>query len=276
MGRFIEKIELPFTDHCKRGYPESVLASFDRTDFPLKEITIFYGSNGSGKSTLLNLIANRIGCERRTKFDPVVRVDRESGEVISVFDEISSEILVTYQDSLSYRPTVQKLITSADVFDVVNSNINQNCKVAGQMSDQEQKYRSWQWGDDENAQYLRRHYEREAYARNFAWRTRDIRSNGQEALDYLDAQIEKGGLYLIDEPENCLSPIFQQDLAQIIAESSRYCGCQFILSTHSPFFLSLENAQIYNLDHCPVTDYEEWYELDNMKPYFDLFSKYLD
>lgn len=33
----------------------------------------------------------------------------------------------------------------------------------------------------------------------------------------------------------------------------------------------MENAKIFNLDHCPV-DICKWWKLDNMKHYFELFD----
>lgn len=39
--------------------------------------------------------------------------------------------------------------------------------------------------------------------------------------------------------------------------------------------LSMENAKIYNLDHNPV-DICKWWELDNMKHYFNLFDNARD
>lgn len=60
---------------------------------------------------------------------------------------------------------------------------------------------------------------------------------------------------------------FQMKLFQYLA---RYGKCQFIIASHSPFILSMDGAKIYNLDHNPV-DICNWWELDNMKHYFNLF-----
>ena len=46
---------------------------------------------------------------------------------------------------------------------------------------------------------------------------------------------------------------------------------QFIIATHSPFFLSLEGARIYDLDSRPVA-IKQWYELANIRAYFELFD----
>jgi len=37
--------------------------------------------------------------------------------------------------------------------------------------------------------------------------------------------------------------------------------------------LSMKGARIYDLDHNPLWQ-REWYELENMKAYYQLFNKY--
>ena len=96
-------------------------------------------------------------------------------------------------------------------------------------------------------------------------------SNGQTALRFFDQELQSGALYLLDEPENSLSPKFQLELVQLIQELSRFFKCQFIIATHSPFILSIEDAKIYDLEKDNVV-VKKWYELDNMKIYFDFFN----
>ena len=97
-------------------------------------------------------------------------------------------------------------------------------------------------------------------------------SNGENALIFFDKQIEENALYLLDEPENSLSPKFQLKLKTLIEGSVSFYNCQFIIATHSPFLLSLRNAKIYNLDETPVT-VEKWYELENVKLLYELFRE---
>ena len=52
-----------------------------------------------------------------------------------------------------------------------------------------------------------------------------------------------------------------------------YCGCQFIIATHSPFLLAMKDAVIYDLDSSPVT-IKNWWELENTKLYFDFFEQH--
>lgn len=82
---------------------------------------------------------------------------------------------------------------------------------------------------------------------------------------------EEKHLYLLDEPENSLSPKFQLELIQLISDLSRFFKCQFIIATHSPFILSIPNAKIYDLDSVPVST-KKWCELENMIIYYNFFK----
>lgn len=67
----------------------------------------------------------------------------------------------------------------------------------------------------------------------------------------------------------------QIKIKQFIEDSVRFYNCQFIISTHSPFILSLIGAKIYDLDSLPVTD-KQWTELENIKTYYNFFKGYED
>ena len=98
------------------------------------------------------------------------------------------------------------------------------------------------------------------------------KSNGESAFIYFTEKIKDNALYLLDEPENSLSPKLQRKLADFIEESVRFYGCQFIISTHSPFLLAMKSASIYDLD-TPHVSRREWYELENVKEYYNLFNQ---
>ena len=97
-----------------------------------------------------------------------------------------------------------------------------------------------------------------------------LRSNGETALDFFAEMLQSDTLYLLDEPENSLSPKMQLKLKSLIEEKARYCGCQFLIATHSPFLLALERAKIYDLDSSPVT-LKKWWELENTRAFFEFF-----
>jgi predicted ATPase len=100
-------------------------------------------------------------------------------------------------------------------------------------------------------------------------------SNGESALSFWEKEITDNAIYIIDEPENSLSAENQIKLKQFIEESARFYNCQFIMATHSPFFLNLAGARIYDLDASPAC-VKKWNELDNVKTYFKFFMENKD
>jgi predicted ATPase len=98
-------------------------------------------------------------------------------------------------------------------------------------------------------------------------------SNGESAFLYFTEKIGENGLYILDEPENSLSPKRQIELMSFIEDSARFFGCQFIISTHSPFLLAMRGAKIYNLDENPA-NIKRWTELENVRIYYDFFNRY--
>ena len=90
---------------------------------------------------------------------------------------------------------------------------------------------------------------------------------------YFTEKIKDNGLYILDEPENSLSPTRQMELTEYIENAARFFHCQFVISTHSPFLLSLRGAKIYDLDSDPV-DVRRWTELENVRTYYDFFKKH--
>jgi len=70
-----------------------------------------------------------------------------------------------------------------------------------------------------------------------------------------------------------MSPKMQLELVQMLEELARWCGCQFVIATHSPFVLSMHSARIYDLDACPVGT-KQWWQLEHTKTYFAFFEKH--
>lgn len=56
---------------------------------------------------------------------------------------------------------------------------------------------------------------------------------------------------------------------------ARFYDCQFIISTHSPFILSIPFARIYDMDSVPVTT-SKWTDLPNVRIYHDFFKDHED
>ena len=100
-------------------------------------------------------------------------------------------------------------------------------------------------------------------------------SNGENAFRYFTQRIDRDGIYILDEPENSLSPELQLELVGFLKDSVRFYNCQFIIATHSPFILSMDSARIYDMDSVPVRT-RKWTELKNMRAYYQLFSQKAD
>ena len=85
------------------------------------------------------------------------------------------------------------------------------------------------------------------------------KSHGQCHMAFFESRFSRKGLYLLDEPENALSPQSQLDLLELFERESRKGDAQFIVATHSPLLLALPGATILSFDKEPIqsVDYEE-------------------
>ena len=101
------------------------------------------------------------------------------------------------------------------------------------------------------------------------------KSNGENAFKYFTDAMKPQGLYLLDEPENSLSAERQIDLVGFIESMVRFEHCQFIISTHSPFIMSMKGARLYNLDVYPAA-VMPWTEVAAVKVYHDFFRAHED
>jgi predicted ATPase len=105
-----------------------------------------------------------------------------------------------------------------------------------------------------------------------------VKSHGQSHMAFFGHRFARKGLYLLDEPENALSPKWQLELLRLLRRFSERGDVQFIIATHSPILLALPEAKIYSFDDAPIrqveyedTDYYRIYRdfLDNREKYLD-------
>ena len=250
-------------------YPFKIFSKnqFKRIDF--NTITILYGGNGSGKSTALNIIAEKTNINR----DSIYNKSNFYSDYVNM-----CEIDIEYE-----IPKKSRIITSDDVFDYMLNvrNINEGIdnkreKIFEEYLDN--KYSKFQMKSIEDLHILRKVNEARSktqskYVRhNLIDNVREY-SNGENAFRYFISNIEENGLYILDEPENSLSPKRQIELVKFIEDHARYLNCQFIIATHSPFMLSIRGAKIYDLDENPV-DIKRWTELENVREYYDFFKEH--
>ena len=262
-------------------YPCGLFKEKKLREINFRDITIFYGGNGSGKSTLLNLIAAKLELNRIAPYN--------TGELFDAYAE-NCEYTLGYDDE-GFRlriPNGSRIITSDDIFDYMLAVRTNNAEIAEEIERGKKEYQRLKYGDtvkfggmeDYEAlrmQVLARHKSksRRQFIRRTAGMEVKLNSNGETALSYFEAKLKNDTLYCLDEPENSMSPKMQLELMQMLENMARFCGCQFIIATHSPFLLSLKGARIYDLDASPV-NIRNWWELENTKTYYEFFSRYKD
>jgi predicted ATPase len=85
------------------------------------------------------------------------------------------------------------------------------------------------------------------------------KSHGQCHMAFFKSRFSRKGLYLLDEPENALSPKTQLELLELLDRESKRGAAQFIVATHSPLLLALPGATILSFDREPIeaVEYEE-------------------
>lgn len=250
-------------------YPFKILSrhELDRLDF--EQITILYGGNGSGKSTALNVIAEKTGISRDSVFNKTC-----------FFSDYVSLCDMNVDDEEGI-PENSRIITSDDVFDYMLNirNLNEGIDLKREELFEEYldaKYSKFQLKSMADYDQLKkvnsaRRKTQSRFVRSQLMSNIREYSNGESAYIYFTEKISENGLYLLDEPENSLSPRRQMELTSFIEESARFFGCQFIISTHSPFLLSIKYAKIYDLDAEAVTT-KRWTELENVRTYFNFFK----
>ncbi len=260
-------------------YPCGVFPSKQLKELSFARITIFYGGNGSGKSTLLNLIAAKLGLLRVSPFN-------------------SSELFDAYAARCTYRtgtdeegglariPNGSRIITSDDVFDYMLAVRDNNAEIGDAIETGKAEYAKFKFGDNVvlnsmddyealrlQVQSRRKTLSRRKFLRREVGTKIKLNSNGETALEYFREKLQNDMLYCLDEPENSMSPKTQLELMHLLEELARYCGCQLILATHSPFLLAMSGARIYDLDASRVV-IKNWWELENTRIYYTFFQKY--
>ena len=239
---------------------------------------MFYGGNGSGKSTLLNILAAKIHAIRYSEFKDA-----------PLFDQFVQMCSVDF----ARVPKRSYVLTSDDVFDYALKARSINDGIDDQRHELFENYIAVHHEAVQNPEITRfkgiDDYERwkivmeilspkrsqSSYIKKRVAQDIDLHSNGETALRYFLERIDEDAIYLLDEPENSLSIEFQIELAEYISATARATKSQFVIATHSPILLSMQNAKIYNLDAYPA-DVCSWTELDNVRKYFDFFMERKD
>ena len=103
------------------------------------------------------------------------------------------------------------------------------------------------------------------------------KSHGQSHMAFFSNRFRIKGLFLLDEPENALSPRMQIELLRLLRHFTSTGNAQFIIATHSPILLAYPDADIYSFDCIPIKRIE-YEETDYYRIYRDFLNnreKYL-
>ena len=252
-------------------YPFQVLSRHQMREIEFAPVTIFYGGNGSGKTTALNVIAEKLHLQRDTLYNRS-----------NFFEDYTKLCRFTTAQQI---PNHSRMITSDDVFDFILNLRSLNEGIDHKREDLfdeylDVKYSHFQMRSLDDYEQLKkvntaRSKSQSKYVRENVMNNVRTHSNGESAFLYFTEKIQERGLYLLDEPENSLSPEKQQELLQFLEDSVRFFGCQFVIATHSPFLLSMREAKIYDLDE-EIVDVKHWTELKNVRSYYEFFKKHED
>ena len=250
-------------------YPFQILSRRNLTELAFEPVTILYGGNGSGKTTAINVIAETLALQRDTRFNRS-----------AFFEDYTALCRYKLRSSV---PGTSRIITSDDVFDYMLNlrALNEGIDLRREELFEEylsDKYSDFKYRTMEDYEQLKRVNMARSKTQSRYVRARLMdnpreQSNGESAYFYFTSKIQENGLYLLDEPENSLSPQRQQELVQFLEDSARFFGCQFIIATHSPFLLSMRGARIYDLDADPVCT-ARWTELPAVRAYYEFFQKH--
>ena len=250
-------------------YPFQILSKHGFRQLDFEPVTILYGGNGSGKTTALNVIGEKLGLKRDSLYNRS-----------NFFEDYVAMCRYNTERAV---PRESCIITSDDVFDFMLSLRSMNEGIDQRREELFEEYydlrnNHFQMKSLEDYEQLKkvvsaRSKTQSRFVRaNLSDNVRE-HSNGESAFLYFGEKIKENALYLLDEPENSLSPAKQQELLKFLEDSARFFGCQFIIATHSPFLLSMRGAKIYDLDEEPV-DVKRWTELKNVREYYAFFKQH--
>lgn len=265
---FPYQLEMKCYSH-ENVYPFKLFPQKGLERLEFEPITVLYGGNGSGKSTLLNLMAKKLNVLSSAPVNETPYMD----------DYLS---MCRYSLAVKKLPAGSLRIASDDVFDMLLDIRSVNGEIDRKREELFREYydtretpmeplRNLSQYEDFKRRIEAKSKTKSVYVSRRLPREMDGRSNGETAFYYFTQKIEENALYLLDEPENSLSPKLQRELAEYLENAARFFGCQFVISTHSPFLLAMKGAMIYDLDSRPV-QVKKWTELENVREYFSFFE----
>ena len=198
-------------------YPFGLFEGRTLPELDFLEITILYGGNGSGKTTLLNVMADALRLHRRAEYNRT-----------PFFDDY---VRLCEPRTMRPVPAGSLILTSDDVFDymldlrALNDGVDMRREqmFADYNSLRCEKFQMHGMQDYDRLKQVSaaRRYSQSQIARRTLPANVRTRSNGESALAVFSERIRENALYLLDEPENSLSPARQLELAS--RPTHRFC-----------------------------------------------------
>ena len=269
-GFVLSDIKLWMSCYSDNVYPFKVFPPKKLVRLDFEDVTFLCGSNGSGKSTLLNVIAQKLELMRSAPFNNTPYFSDYLG-------------FCEFEARHGGIPKGSRIITSDEVFDFLLDIRSVNEKIENRREQLFDEYLAakntpFRMRTLEDYEEFKRRNEAKRSTMN-AYTVRRLpeelygKSNGESAFSYFTSVVKENALYLLDEPENSLSVKLQEKLLEFIADSARFYRCQFIISTHSPFLLSMKGAKIYDMDSLPVKECR-WTEIGSVRESYDFFKSH--
>ena len=193
-----------------KGFPFTL--PFARTlDLKLDDrVTILVGENGSGKSTILEAMAELMGLPwDGGGTNEVADSERDGAQRLAHF----------MRPRVKHKPRNKFFFRAEALSDFAH------------LLEAREKDPDF-WGDP--------------YAR-YGGKSLRARSHGEGVRQLLKSH-DKPGLYFFDEPEAALSPVAQVEFVKVINARVASDSFQFVIATHSPIIMSIDDAQVISLD----------------------------
>lgn len=226
-----------------------------------KEVTLLVGDNGSGKSTLLRLIQNEL---------QLVEIKKRPRD-----KQLGIEKNVT----LSYQRSKPKgfYFESVDFITYLHFVNEEKEAARAEIARIEDEYKD----KSEYSKMMAKSAHQRTIAELDGMYQKDLSksSHGESYLDFFVSRIRPNQLYILDEPETPLS--FQNQLTlMLVIQNAVKNGCQFLIATHSPVLMAMENATIYEIlrDKIVATTYDNIESIRSLRQFIrnpESFLRYL-
>lgn len=226
---FIKSISFHLDSQHSFPYNVSSIKNLEKLTLD-SPVTFIIGDNGTGKSTLIETIA----CWLQL---PHMDGNSYAKESFLAARKLALNLNVEWNIDL---PT-GFFFRAEDFGDFMNSVDRREVELRKQFDiDNEVKESVLQQMLD-NANYQKYHMKKK-YGQNL-----QSFSHGEAYLHILQIQLERKGIFILDEPEAALSPHKQLSLIHLIKKHISKGNAQYIIASHSPILMAFPDANLYEI-----------------------------